>query len=193
MKAPSADRRTEKTRKKLKEALIRLLQTRHLQSISIKEIAEQADISRGTFYLHYRDIFDLYDAIEKDVVENIAEIVRRPSPVRDEDGLERMIDAIFEYLAKHIDACEALLKTDSASFLSRAFEANRPSTKESWDTLFGMDDEARTYSYVFISYGFAGMLRLWMETGRQEPPAHIAQIVKRLLNSFILSGREGQS
>jgi len=180
------DRRTQRTKRKLQEVLVRLLQTRNLQKISIREIAELADISRGTFYLHFTDIFDLYQAVENEVVQDITDIVSAPSPVMDEDNLERMIGAIFEYLTEHINACEALLRTDSASFLAHVFERNRPNSKETWETLFGTDEHARAYSYVFISYGFAGILKHWIDNGKRETPRQIAAVVKQLLNTYIL-------
>ena len=68
MKKRAPDRRTEKTRRALKAVLIRLLQTRSLQKVSISELTELADISRGTFYLHYRDILDLYQTIQNEAV-----------------------------------------------------------------------------------------------------------------------------
>lgn len=186
MRKKTLDRRTEKTRKALKVALIQLLQTRSLQKISIAEIAKLADISRGTFYLHYRNIFDLYQAVESEVVEGMAAIISRPSPVKDEDALERMVNAIFKYLVDNFDACEALLRTDSASFLSHAFERNRPQSEEVWNSLYGRDKLMRSYSYVFISYGCAGMLKHWMDTGKREPINEIADIVKHLLNYFLV-------
>ena len=185
MSTASVNRRTIKTRNALKNVLVDLLQTRSLQRISIREITEMADISRGTFYLHFTDIFDLYQAIEKEVVDGVTAIVDAKAPVRDDDGLETMLSAIFEYLSDHMRECEALLRTDSASFLSQVFERNKPNTKETWETLFGTDEHARAYSYVFISHGFAGMLKHWMAFGKLETPRQIANIVKRLLNSYM--------
>ncbi|MHC1785679.1 MAG: TetR/AcrR family transcriptional regulator [Christensenellales bacterium] len=188
-----SDRRAQRTKRGLQDVLIKLLQTRNLQKISIRELTELADISRGTFYLHYTDIFDLYQAVEDSVVDGITAIVAAPSPVKDEDSLEHMIGAIFEYLAEHINACEALLRTDSASFLAHVFARNRPSSKETWETIFGTDDHARAYSYVFISYGFAGILKHWMDNGKRETPRQIASIVKQLLSSYMLLEDQNES
>lgn len=188
-----SDRRAQRTKRGLQDVLIKLLQTRNLQKISIRELTELADISRGTFYLHYTDIFDLYQAVEDSVVDGITAIVASPSPVKDEDSLEHMIGAIFEYLAEHINACEALLRTDSASFLAHVFARNRPSSKETWGTIFGTDDHARAYSYVFISYGFAGILKHWMDNGKRETPRQIASIVKQLLSSYMLLEDQNES
>ena len=82
------DRRPQKTKRALKNVLVDLLQTRDLQTISIKEITDLADISRGTFYLHFDDIFALYQAIESDVIENITQIIQTKVPIQDEDELD---------------------------------------------------------------------------------------------------------
>ncbi len=58
------DRRVRKTRRQLKECLTRLLKEKKIQDITVRELAEMADINRGTFYLHYKDVFDLMDQIK---------------------------------------------------------------------------------------------------------------------------------
>ena len=62
-----ADRRSARTKKELKDSLIAFLYAgRIIESISVRELADASDISRGTFYLHYSDIYDLLDDIEND-------------------------------------------------------------------------------------------------------------------------------
>lgn len=58
--AETKDRRSvRRTKRLLKASLIDLLQTKGITKISVSELAQAADINRGTFYLHYRDIYDL--------------------------------------------------------------------------------------------------------------------------------------
>lgn len=56
MKEEILDRRVRKTRRQLKECLTRLLKGKKIQDITVRELAEMADINRGTFYLHYKDV-----------------------------------------------------------------------------------------------------------------------------------------
>ncbi len=56
----TADRRKRKTKALLRQTLTRLLLEKDLKDITISELTELADINRGTFYLHYRDIYDLF-------------------------------------------------------------------------------------------------------------------------------------
>ena len=55
----TVDRRVRKTKKLLLDGLTQLMQTKDVSEISVKELSDLVDINRGTFYLHYRDIFDM--------------------------------------------------------------------------------------------------------------------------------------
>lgn len=54
----TVDRRVRKTKKQLRECLTRLLKEKKVQDITVRELTDMADLNRGTFYLHYRDVFD---------------------------------------------------------------------------------------------------------------------------------------
>ena len=55
------DRRVRKTRRQLRECLITLLKEKKVQDITVGELTDMADLNRGTFYLHYKDVFDLLE------------------------------------------------------------------------------------------------------------------------------------
>lgn len=53
------DRRVERTRAQLHEALLALVVERGYQAITVQNILDRANIGRSTFYLHFRDKDDL--------------------------------------------------------------------------------------------------------------------------------------
>lgn len=55
------DRRIEKSRQAIMEAFTKLMLEKDFEKITIHEIAELANVNRGTVYSHYADIFDLLD------------------------------------------------------------------------------------------------------------------------------------
>ena len=57
------DLRVIKTQRAIHDAFLSLLRTKPLAKISVTELARIAEINKGTFYLHYRDIYDLYHAL----------------------------------------------------------------------------------------------------------------------------------
>ena len=54
------DLRVIKTKESIEQAFLSLLAKKPLQRISVVELARDARINKGTFYLHFTDIFDLY-------------------------------------------------------------------------------------------------------------------------------------
>ena len=57
MEAEKMDRRVRRTRNLLLQGLIRLMNEKDIKDISVRELSDLADINRGTFYLHYTDIY----------------------------------------------------------------------------------------------------------------------------------------
>ncbi|NJM53793.1 MAG: TetR family transcriptional regulator [Blastocatellia bacterium] len=60
IKNETADRRTNRTQKALRNALIELILEKHYDTISVQDIIDRADIGRSTFYNHFRDKEDLF-------------------------------------------------------------------------------------------------------------------------------------
>ena len=57
------DRRVQKTRKLLQDALIELVGQKSYESVSIREILEKANVGRSTFYAHFQDKDQLLHSI----------------------------------------------------------------------------------------------------------------------------------
>ena len=53
------DLREIKTQRSIRNAFLQLRSEKPLERIRVKELAELAEISKGTFYLHYHDVYDL--------------------------------------------------------------------------------------------------------------------------------------
>ena len=61
-------RKTRYTRMALEDSLIELMTKKPISKITIKELCENADINRTTFYSHYSDQYDLLRQIEDDAL-----------------------------------------------------------------------------------------------------------------------------
>ncbi|MCB0097425.1 MAG: TetR/AcrR family transcriptional regulator, partial [Caldilineaceae bacterium] len=56
---PKPDRRIQKTRRALQDALLTLIVERRYDKITVQDILDRANVGRSTFYAHYRDKDDL--------------------------------------------------------------------------------------------------------------------------------------
>ena len=67
-----SDLRVTKTRRLIKATFLELVQAKPVQKITVTELAKRAEISKGTFYLHYLDIYDLYNQMVEETMAKIA-------------------------------------------------------------------------------------------------------------------------
>jgi AcrR family transcriptional regulator len=69
------DRRVRRTRRNMRNAIIELVLERGYDTITIQDITDRADVSRATFYLHYKDkdelLTDSLDRIFKEFIETL--------------------------------------------------------------------------------------------------------------------------
>ncbi len=72
------DLREKKTKRSIQNAFLQLRAHKPLERITVKELAELAEISKGTFYLHYKDIYDLSEQLQNGVIEKILDTITRP-------------------------------------------------------------------------------------------------------------------
>ncbi len=67
--------KTEQTKADLQEAFWRLYTAQPIEKVSVRAVCELAGYNRATFYLHFRDIYDLLDAIEGELVDGMTACV----------------------------------------------------------------------------------------------------------------------
>ena len=71
MSEKRTDRRTQYTRKVIKDALLDLLEEKAISTITITDICRMAEINRGTLYLHYKNLSEILDELFDDALNNI--------------------------------------------------------------------------------------------------------------------------
>ncbi len=80
------DPRVRRTRKWLQESLLSLLQKKPFSKISIAEITDQAEVSRPTFYLHYKTkeelLVDYLDGIYEEFMDDMQPFIDSPSQAK---------------------------------------------------------------------------------------------------------------
>lgn len=92
------DIREKKTIRSIQNAFLQLRARKPIEKITIKELAELAEISKATFYLHYKDIYDLSAALEQQVISDVIKSIGEPEPILSDPAAftTALYTAIFE-------------------------------------------------------------------------------------------------
>jgi AcrR family transcriptional regulator len=67
------DRRIGKTQEALKNAVLELMAEKNFDDITIQNLSDRANVSRGTIYLHYMDKYDLLDKLIESHIDELRE------------------------------------------------------------------------------------------------------------------------
>lgn len=75
------------TKERMRDAFFELYATKKIERISIKEITDRAKLNRGTFYVYYKDIYDLLEKTEDEFIEELIDKIKGIATMilRDED------------------------------------------------------------------------------------------------------------
>lgn len=107
----SQDRRIQKTRMALHEALINLMRERPYESIMVKHILDRANVGRSTFYMHYRDKDELLLAGIGHLQSHLQEAQHNAKSTA-KNNCDRVIGfslAMFEHAYDHQDVYRTLV------------------------------------------------------------------------------------
>lgn len=153
------DRRTRKSKEALKSALLKLLCTKSINEIQIKQLCEAADVNRSTFYNNYSDLQELLSDIYQDIIQNISSqtidlfLSGDPSP----DKLSIVISHALAYLQKN-DSYFSLLFSQPAK--TRFKEMLYQHYRDSYG-LHNLNTPER-YHFLYQLIGSFSMIRIWM-------------------------------
>lgn len=67
--------RTEQTKTDLKEAFWRLYAEKPIEKITVGEVCDLAGYNRGTFYLHFQDLYEMLHIIENTLLDGMTDCV----------------------------------------------------------------------------------------------------------------------
>lgn len=189
MNEEGTDRRIRKTRRALRQSLITLLRSKKLRDITVKELCEHADINRGTFYTHYRDVYDLFEKIEEEIFAEMAAALQNYSLTEDMLELRRGLPCFLEtfgYLVENYELCIVLLGNNrDQAFIDRLSAVGRDRCVSEWVKMYHMKSSREAeYFYTFTVSGCIGILQYWLSNGRKETAEELALLAEQ----FILRG-----
>ncbi len=183
------DRRILRTREAIQDALINLIEEKGFDAVSIKDIADRANINRGTFYLHYHDKFDLLEQTENEIIENMKNLLLESGKLSFDEYSQSekvvpVIVSLFEYIKNRAKLMHAVLGLKAnpgfQSRIKKAIESNLFnlgffSQKSREDLLVPIE-----YLVSYLAAAHMGVVQAWLVNGCRETPQEMAQILARM-------------
>lgn len=175
-----------RTQKHMRQALFELMREKSVQEITVKELAQRAEISRGTFYLYYDSVQSMVESIRDEshiaYIENAISVLDKGMSFR--DSCTELITHPFatdeEFITfVNLVRCHIISREKVSSVVY--------SIKDEFLKVFTLDTDEwiLEYSFQFIAAGITGTIMHWVENSDE---AHsFSDIADLILNIFNIS------
>ena len=177
------DSRVKRTKKLIRKGLAELAKKKSINKITVKELTDLIEINRGTFYLHYKDIFDLVESIENSLYDEFNEIIKTVNP---KTILETPIDILEKFcvfISENADAFVMLIgENGDANFVYRIGTVMNDAVFELFSSIYPKMDSVRySFTYEYCKYGSVGLIRCWIIENHDWTPRQVAELWLRLI------------
>lgn len=166
MNTPNNKRRKD-SQDRMINAFVKLLQEKDLNKISVTDICKLAEVNRTTFYASYIDIYDLADAVQKRLEDDIAQLYGF-------DGQHNFTSDNFLKLFHHIKENQLFYKTYFKLGVDGTFRLTE------YDVAAATEyyrDENIEYHVEFFRNGLNAVIKKWLANDCREAPEAIRAVI----------------
>ena len=176
------DRRVIKTRRQLKKGLAALMKEKSVNQITVKELVEEVDINRSTFYLHFKDIQDLLREIEENMEAQIKRAIEEHPIVSGNENAFYFIEDMFRVLDEEREISKALIGPNGdMGFIHRIERIIKENSRGTLEKMFPGKKEDLKYFYAFCLSGCLGLVKVWLNEGEEKSPEEMAQMTFNMI------------
>lgn len=181
------DRRVKKTKKQLLLGLTNLMEKKNIKDITVRELADLVDINRGTFYLHYRSIYDMVDQIEDELFIDFNSLINKHAPNELKNTPFLLLKDVFTFIANNAEMMSVLIGNNgNITFLNKIKKAGRAKSINNLIEMYGIDKKNKIEYYAsFQVAACVALVEEWLEKGMKESPEEMALLAKKMLRDGI--------
>jgi len=180
------DRRVVKTKKAIRNAFAFLLAEKDINEITIKDIADTADINRKTFYNYYSGIHQVVEEIEDELIAQLDELV---SDIEFKGNLKDpypFFEKITQVISNDFDFYGHLMRTSAnASLVSKITESLKEKVKTSFFEKMSIDSKTIDIIAEYVFSGMMAVYRNWFNSYRDSSIEEVSEKVSILMTSGI--------
>ena len=173
------NRKIRYTKKVIQDSLMELMKDRSILKITVKDICALADISRSTFYDHYKDQYDLLQQIEEETLTYITDLLNRFEGKYNKQGLTEMLEELLNCIANN-NAFQVLFSEyGDLDFQSKLFKRHFTLHKQLAKNFYGKmhDEETVACYFIFTSNGTSSLIQYWLKNNMHIPVPQLAKMI----------------
>ena len=188
----NTDKRVIRTKKAIRAALFKLMETKDIAAITISELTALANVNRRTFYTHYSNITDILDETESEIVETFGGVIQRFDSKSLTDSTYTLFMELSRLVTEEYGFYFQLMKSDFRGVLITRMKTL---LKASADKILGRftipsDVENVFLLSSFINGGFLNLFLEWNKSGRDISIESAAKVASVMVDFCVKNARQ---
>ena len=178
------DRRVKKSRQAIMDAFTKLMLEKDFEKITINEIAELANVNRGTVYSHYVDIFDLLNQCIENHLNKLFENCQPRGNDTNMSGKDSLCKT-FTYLEQHAFFYSKMLTSNSTTAFRNRLHALMVKSVEEQIAVSGINDAVDKEIMVqYFASATIGVIEWWITHSMPYSAEYMAEQLLALMERY---------
>lgn len=155
------DRRIQKTKAAIAAALMSLLEEKDFSHISINDIAERANVNRGTIYFHYEDKYDLLNKLMDKKLKELKETCQSIDLNFSPQKLEVDFCTVYRFFDENYRFFKLMLDSGAPARFQEKFKALLLNEMQRNDGFHSKDID-KEFLLQFKASALSGVIEWWI-------------------------------
>ena len=181
MDARKPDRRVVKTKRAIHMAFAKLLSEKEINHITVRDIADLADINRKTFYNYYADVYAVLDEIENEVIGTLENALGGIDFRQAMSHPNLVFEKLTAIINTDLDFYGHLLSMQgNVSLITKTVKLLKQKTRQAM--LLQLPVKEKEID-ILLDYTFSGMLTVyqqWFNSDRSQSIEEISEVLSAL-------------
>jgi AcrR family transcriptional regulator len=157
------DRRVLKTKKAIRAAFLTLMIEKRDEKITVKDIADKADVDRKTIYNYYRGVEEILGEIENELIAHFETAMNSLAGEYDPKAYFLMLAQLIE---NDMELYELLMRSGHSSFVTKAVIVLNEWLHKALNKTRNLDTEKVTTAAEYIAAGIFFSYSQWFASSR---------------------------
>lgn len=173
--------RAWETKERIRDAFFELNAEKKIEKISVREITERAHVNRGTFYVYFRDVYDLLEQTQDAMIEDFIRSLKESIGILLKEPERFEVHPILTVMMKHMKYLKVFLGVNGDPKFSYQIKAM---AKKNLREVFVNENVSphKNLDYVleYITSAQLGLISYWLRNDMALASEEMEQMVKEL-------------
>ena len=179
MKLKGINSSSKRTIELIKETFAELMEEKkEIKNITVTELVKRANLTRGAFYSHYDNIYEVASDFEE---ETLNQVFNNEMTISSQKELDDYLDKIFNYLENNYDIYSKLLNADETIYFMKRLN------KKIYNSLARNSNVKNYLNVIFFTDGTIDLIVKSFRGEIKEDLKEISAYVKNMANYIFFS------